>query len=287
MSVSTSTGDRLAYEARVRMPYAAIAGIAGVLLTLAVAVELGGPHAKVDEITLGLITANERVGRDVVFAVLDLLAYVGLGVTLHFLWGAARSRRTEIRPRWLGMLALVGGVLTGVAVLFYIVVYARTAGDFVSHGNQTYVEANQMLSSATLVVPQFANDLGLLLAALGFVMVSMNAMRVGLLPRFLGYLGMFAGALVIFPLVPIPIVATFWMLAVAYLLSGRWPNGVPPAWSTGRAEPWPSSADLRQQRTKQRLGRPGRTAEPPKPARETAPRTTRASTPKRKRKHRS
>jgi hypothetical protein len=28
----------------------------------------------------------------------------------------------------------------------------------------------------------------------------------------------------------------------------RSPGGTPPAWRTGRAEPWPSSADLRAQR---------------------------------------
>ena len=64
-------------------------------------------------------------------------------------------------------------------------------------------------------------------------------MRVGLLTRFLGYLGIIAGVLTIIPLVPIPIVEAYWLLALAYLLSGRWPSGVPPAWSSGRAEPWP------------------------------------------------
>ena len=75
---------------------------------------------------------------------------------------------------------------------------------------------------------------------MALVMVSLNAMRVGLLTRFLGYLGIIGGVLTIIPLVPIPIVEAYWLLALAYLLSGRWPSGVPPAWSTGRAEPWPA-----------------------------------------------
>ena len=72
-------------------------------------------------------------------------------------------------------------------------------------------------------------------------MVSLSAMRVGLLTRFLGYLGIIAGVLTIIPLVPIPIVEAYWLLALAYLFSGRWPSGVPPAWTSGRAEPWPKT----------------------------------------------
>ena len=67
----------------------------------------------------------------------------------------------------------------------------------------------------------------------------MSAMRVGLLTRFLGYLGIIAGILTIIPVVPIPIIEAYWLLALAYLISGRWPSGVPPAWSTGQIERWP------------------------------------------------
>jgi hypothetical protein len=44
------------------------------------------------------------------------------------------------------------------------------------------------------------------------------------------------------------LIEVFWLLSTAYLLAGRWPNGDPPAWSTGQAVPWPSSAELREQR---------------------------------------
>jgi hypothetical protein len=81
-----------------------------------------------------------------------------------------------------------------------------------------------------------------------------------------------------------------WLLAVAYLLSGRWPNGDPPAWRTGEAVPWPSSAEMREQR--QRAAGRGRPAAKPeraaKPVAAVAATTsgTRATTPKRKRKRR-
>jgi hypothetical protein len=118
---------------------------------------------------------------------------------------------------------------------------------------------------------------------------------VGLLTRFLGYLGIFAGVMVIIPVVQLPVVQAYWLGAIAYLLTGRWPSGVPKAWSTGRAEPWPSAAAMREQRAEgiRRQGRPkpgGRKAAPvPEPEKEpetVAARTTRANTSKRKRKRR-
>ena len=81
------------------------------------------------------------------------------------------------------------------------------------------------------------------------------------------------------------------MLALAYLLTGRWPSGVPPAWSSGRAERWPTRAELAAAGG-QAPARGGRVKRAPEPAPETvgasAPtRTaTRSTTPKRKRKRR-
>jgi hypothetical protein len=115
-------------------------------------------------------------------------------------------------------------------------------------------------------------------------------MRVGLLTRFMGYLGIFTGVLVLFPIgSPVPVVQGFWLLALGYLFSGRWPTGIPPAWRSGRAEPWPSSAAMREQRMKA-AGGGGRGKPAPTPAPQTvgapAPGRTRSATPKRKRKRR-
>jgi hypothetical protein len=59
---------------------------------------------------------------------------------------------------------------------------------------------------------------------------------------------MVAGALVLFPFAFAPIIQLYWLLAVAYIISGRWPSGVPPAWRTGRAEVLPSAAETRARR---------------------------------------
>jgi hypothetical protein len=118
------------------------------------------------------------------------------------------------------------------------------------------------------------------------VLVSLAAMRVGLLPRFLGYLGIVAGVLTILPFLPIPIVEAYWLLALAYLLSGRWPSGVPPAWTSGVAVPWPRQPRAERTQSSGRAPR-GRGPKPvPQPAGAPATNSTRATTPKRKRKRR-
>jgi hypothetical protein len=81
------------------------------------------------------------------------------------------------------------------------------------------------------------------------VLISINAMRVGLLTRFMGILGVIVGVLFVIPIgSQLPIVQCFWLISVGLLFLARWPGGVPPAWDTGRAEPWPSQQELREAR---------------------------------------
>ena len=58
----------------------------------------------------------------------------------------------------------------------------------------------------------------------------------------MGVVGVFVGVFIIIPLVPLSTLQTFWLVALAFMLFGVWPGaGVPPAWTTGRAEPWPKA----------------------------------------------
>jgi hypothetical protein len=71
------------------------------------------------------------------------------------------------------------------------------------------------------------------------------------------------GALIVLPILsPLPIVQTFWLGAMAVLLAKRWPNGVPPAWTTGEVVPWPSQAEARQARRAEMQRRRGIEPEP-------------------------
>jgi hypothetical protein len=291
------TEQRLEYEARVRPRQAAVAAAAGILLMVAVIIQLGGAHVSINEKTLGLITENKRFARDLIGSLATALSLFAVSWTLLWLWGAARARDSNVRPWFLGWIGAAGGVIQGISVIAYVLAFGSAAHDFVHQGQQTYPQAQALLSRGSLVIAQIGNYLGLFLLAIGLVLIALNSMRVGLLTRFLGYLGIIAGVLTIIPLVPIPIVEAYWLLALAYLLSGRWPSGVPPAWSSGRAEPWPSSQQLRAARGQPapRAGRAKRAPEPapqaagaPQAAAAPAPAAgaTRATTPKRKRKRR-
>jgi hypothetical protein len=286
--------EQLLYESRTRMRQAVIAATAGILLVAAAALQLTGPHTKVNELTLDLITAHKRFPIDIIGAVINGIGLCALAATLVYLLDVTRARNPEVRP-WIRWMVLVGGVLAGISGVVYAIVIAGKADTFVSQGSQTYEQANHLTSAPGLLALPFIGQASALLLAVGFVLVALQAMRVGLLTRFMGYLGIFTGILVLFPIgSPVPVVQGFWLLALAYLFSGRWPNGVPPAWRSGRAEKWPSSAELREQRMKAsgRGGGGGGRAKPtPKqPARETvaapAAQRTRAATGKRKRKRR-
>jgi hypothetical protein len=178
----------LEYEARVRTRQVIVAAAAGILVMAAVLIQIGGPHVKVNEQTLGLITEHKRFARDLIGSIASALGSFALAWTLWFLFGATRARDPQVRPAFSGILGLVGGILSGISVLAYVIGYGAAASHFVSNGSQTYPEAKALLGKATLVIPQITKDLGLLLLAIGLVLVSFSAMRVGLLTRFMAYL---------------------------------------------------------------------------------------------------
>ncbi len=256
-----SVEDRLGYESRVRPRQAAIAAAAAIMLIASAVLQLTGPHTNVNEVTLGLVFEHRRFMLDVIGAVLEAGGWLALASTLWFLFGCARAREPKIQP-FIGLVALAGAPLASIGVIGYVVSYGHIAQQFVSHGAQTYPQANQLMGSTALEIFQIVDYLGELLLAAGFLLVSLNAMRVGLLTRFLGYLGIIGGILTLFVLTPVPIVQFYWLAALAYLFMGRWPSGVPPAWRTGRVERWPSAQEVRaaQARAREQKGKGGRGA---------------------------
>jgi hypothetical protein len=281
--------DQLLYEARFRMRGAIVAAAAAVLMIVASVVQLSGPHTKIDELTLDLITVHKRFPLDLIGATINAFGLFALAATLSFLFAITRARNPQL-PSYIRGISVAGAVVAGISGIVYAIVIAIKAHDFVSQGTQTYQEANHLTGGAGMVALPFIGQAASLLLAVGVVLTSLNAMRVGLLTRFMGYLGIFTGVLVLFPIgSPVPVVQGFWLLALGYLFSGRWPTGVPPAWRSGRAEPWPSSAAMREQRMKA-AGRGERAKPAPTPSPQTvgapAPARTRSATPKRKRKRR-
>jgi hypothetical protein len=288
-----SAEAQLQYEGRVRNRQAAIAIAAGVLVMVAAVLGLSGPHAKVNELTLGLITDHKRATLDLIAGLVTAVCQVAVAATLVFLFRCSKARRPEA-PRFLPIIAIAGGALTAVCAVVNPIVLHSKVDTFISTGAQTYDEASRLTGGGVLLALQIGTQLGSLLLAIAVVLISLQSMRVGLLPRPLGYVGIFAGALILFPIIVIPIVQFGWLVSVGYLLTGRWPSGVPPAWQTGKAEPWPSSSELRARRTAAGPAtRSRRGAAAPVPAvdgpaieAESSQERPRSTTPKRKRKRR-
>jgi len=270
-----------------------LSAVAGALLIAAAIVQLAGPHTSINELTIDLIIAHKRYPLDVIGSVVNAFGLISFALSVGFLWVCTQARRNGMSASS-RISTLVGGGLAAVSGIVYAVVIAAKADKFVTTGTQTYEEAHHLTNGPGLLALPLLGQAAALMLAIGVFFVALNAMRVGLLTRFMGYLGLFVGALVIFPIgSPVPVVQGFWLFALGVLFAGRWPSGTPAAWATGRAEAWPSSQELREQRAgkgaataKPARTRPARGAAAAEPVPEAPVAQTRANTPKRKRKKR-
>jgi hypothetical protein len=187
-----------------------------------------------------------------------------IALPLLYLYRATAARRPQL-PRIALYAALLGPVLLALSELLLQGVVSKLAHDFANSADHSSTAAHDALRSPLLVAAQVMRQLAVLALGLAFVMVSLNAMRVGLLSRFMGILGIIVGVLFVIPVgSQLPIVQSFWLVAIGMLFLGRWPSGSPPAWETGRAEPWPSQQEVREARQRQAKG-PGAVAAPPDP----------------------
>jgi len=200
---------------------------------------------------------DERASTVLLTAVARGIGFVAIAFMLTYLGTAVRNRTPAFRRMWV-VVALGGGVLGAIATIMFTIGTSVEIADFLD-GPRTVDRADDIGNSSLLVTAQLigipgtqAIGLASLALGLGWVVICLNAMRVGLLTRFMGVLGIICGALIVLPILsPLPIVQTFWLGAMALLLTGRWPNGVPPAWQTGQAEPWPSQQEVREARRAQ------------------------------------
>ncbi|MGC9220396.1 MAG: hypothetical protein ACP5H2_03450 [Solirubrobacteraceae bacterium] len=244
-----SAAEQVQYETSVRVRYAGVALLAAVMIVASQLVQLSGVHAPVNELTLDLIAANQRRALDTLGAVMDMIGLGAVGVLLFWLHRVSAARRPDMKAL-VRYFAAIGAGLAAVMALAYTVAVADAAHQFVTTGNQGYPEAERLTSTGAIVLLPLLLELGTLLLAVGVVWTALSAMRVGLTNRMVGYAGVFAGALFIFPISGlVPIVQGYWLAAMAVLLAGRWPSGDPPAWTQGVAVPWvPVAAQQQRQR---------------------------------------
>ncbi|WP_183342884.1 hypothetical protein [Conexibacter arvalis] len=241
----------------------AIVAVLAAVLTLAaplVARAIIGTDPTDNALTRALVQADNR-GAILLSAALSVLGLLGITFVLDFLLRGARARDTSIQP-YVRILLLVGGI--GLA-LFTGVIQAITSlrlEHWATEGTQTWEELRDASNYGPYVFFGIAAQLAF---AFAFVLVSLNAMRVGLLTRFLGYLGVISAVLFVLAVLPLPIVQAYWLAMIGLLLWNVRGPREPPAWQLGEAVPWPSSAELREQRVRAAEARRGGGEREPEP----------------------
>ena len=244
------------------------------------------PGLKAQQVLFYDDNAVELVGVALVLA----LGVAAIGLALSHLYRSVKVRRPEL-PRAAIIAAVVGAVAVSVAGIVQAVAVTVDAASFADSGTQTGEAARDVLQSPVVVASLVLRQIGVFALGIGFVLIALNAMRAGLLTRFMGVLGIIVGFLFVIPLgSSLPIVQAFWLIALGVLFLGRWPGGMPPAWVTGAAQPWPSQQQLREQRLAAKSGGGGEsraTREDDQAAQDAPERPAHPSSRKRKRKRRS
>jgi len=181
-------------------------------------------------------------------SVLAAVAIGALTLVLLLLVDAARFRRPQTWPA-ARPLILVGGIaLAIISVVHQAVLAVETHNFAVGHDFTNHAVDNALTKGTANVITQYFDLLAGLAVAVAMIVVVVNAMRVGLVTRWMGVLGIFTGILIFLPIggATLEVVPAFWLVAMGILYIGKWPNGQPPAWESGEARPWPTRAQVRE-----------------------------------------
>jgi hypothetical protein len=194
------------------------------------------------------VDIGQHPGVPIAGAIIYGIGSMAIFFALAYLFRATRHRKPEV-PQLGLVLAAIGAVGFGAGRAVSEVARYIGAAGFVDAADKSNSAAADALSPTATLAGQIIWEFSALLLGVAFVLITLNAMRVGLLTRFMGVLGMIVGVTVA-PILPIDqqgIIRIFWLGALGFLIVGRWPQ-IPTAWKTGQAQPWPTQQQLREQR---------------------------------------
>jgi hypothetical protein len=257
------TQEQLDWEARVGRPVA-VAAFASALLLFAWLFYANSIVDEAPEDTVeGLRLVTEHESQVLVATLLQSLATALLAAPLWYLFKAAKFRRPETpsAAKWLALIA--PPLMAGVSIVrqFIQIDVAQRVTDQLSarplRPEAAVDYAREELSQGAAPVLEAVVLASTLALAFGFVLISLNAMRAGLLSRFMGILGIIVGGLFVLPLLgQVPFVQLFWVAAIGLLALAKWPQGGRgPAWETGEADPWPTARDRAEAMAEARAAR--------------------------------
>jgi len=263
--------EQLAWEARAGKP-AALAAFATALLTFTAGIYLQVALSDREDGADGLLAAADSQPGDFVIAGgLQVLGVLLLAPVLLYLYRATRYRRRELTPA-AAYLALLGAVTLAVITMTRQLQLIDIADGFFPYDvpddaaelrGDEYAEAvdpekaaEEEIRDALSPALQGIGLGGSIALAFSVILISINAMRAGLLSRFMGILGVIIGVLYVIP-IGVQILQLFWLGALGMLFLDRWPGGRGPAWQTGEAIIWPGAAQQREEIERRRAEREG------------------------------
>jgi hypothetical protein len=224
---------------------AALGAVVFVVAAIVVAAQVGGGG---ESELLRDVDANR--GAQMVSSVLQAIGVGLLAVPLYYLFRAARVRSDRMRGQLVGVVVAAPLFLAVLAILSGISTL-NAASEFVSDEVPRLLAKGVQLNSDR--ADEIANDTiaeaplrglaagfgiaGQLGFAVAMAYTCLHAMRVGLLPRFWGSLGVALGAVsfLFFQF------ALLWFIYLGVLLLRR--DSQPPAWAAGEAVPWPAPGE--------------------------------------------
>lgn len=232
------------------------AGIAAILATplyiLSTAIQSASGIVATSLPTEQLRSLSEHEGELLLSAVTGALSLGLIGAPLLYLFKAAQARSDRVSGAMVGFPILASGLLFIQGVLLGVG-QADLASKFVADagaGGDVYNLLEDLSDDSTvLAITQSLSLPAFLALIISMVYVSLQAMRVGLLTRFMGSLGMALGfGVILFPFLGVPYVAALlaiivWSSYAGFLILGRVPRGRPPAWETGEAMPWEAQGE--------------------------------------------
>jgi hypothetical protein len=242
---------QLDWEARWALPtaLAAFAAIGFVIVAIVIATQGVGGGSGDSEL---LRHVDEHRSAELISSILQAIGVGLLVAPLYYLFRSAKARSERMRGQLVGVVIAAPLFLAALAILSGVSTL-HAASDFVSNEVPRLMAKGVALNSdhANEIAKETISEAPLRSLAAGFglggqlgflvamVYTCLYGMRVGLLPRFWGSLGMALGAVsfIFFQF------AMLWFVYLGLLLIGRIPGGRPPAWETGEAIPWPSPGE--------------------------------------------
>jgi hypothetical protein len=245
MTLSTA---ELAEERRSGRIAGAVTIAAGVLIGVgtfwSLILDHDRPGGKAESLRFFHDHASGQVGASIASAV-GFLALIGAVV---YLQRVTKARNPEL-PIVTLVLGIFGCVALAAGTVGQAVALQSQASDFVTQHFSTAHAADEAAKDAMKetwpVITLICALAGTVALAFWFVLGSLYAMRVGLLTRFIGVLGIIIGPGFVFGFAP-PVMV-FWLIAVGILFLGQWPRGRPPAWESGEARPWPGRDQIEEE----------------------------------------